>query len=134
VTGLRQQVAARAGATVERVEIMEVYLREPDGVPEAGTCTRAAVIQNTDDDVQSGIDAFTADILPQLRLQDGFSMAMLAGDRAKKIAVSVAGWRDRAAREAADAALAKARHEVVSKLGSSVVRVQLGEVIYSSKA
>lgn len=133
VTELRRQVAERAGASVVRIEVLEVFLRDPDDLPTPGTATRAAVLANDNDDVQSGVDAFTADILPQLRLQDGYRMALLAGNRAQRMAVSIAGWRDRAAREAADAALAKLRHEVVDKVGSRVVQIQTGEIIHCSR-
>lgn len=123
VEAIRRDAGEHFGGSVDRVEEWEIAVLHREHAAADGACVRCTWLQGPTDAIESTIDMFKTDVLPQVEHMDGFCSASLFIERTAGRAVSATAWDSRAAMEAGRERVNQLRTSVADRMGAQVLDV-----------
>lgn len=123
VEAIRRDAGDHFGGSVDRVEEWEIAVLHREHAAADGACVRCTWLQGPTDAIESTIDMFKTDVLPQVEHMDGFCSASLFIERTAGRAVSATAWDSRAAMEAGRERVNQLRTSVADRMGAQVLDV-----------
>ena len=124
VQSLREDASRAFGGTIDNVEEWEIAILHREHETMKGTCVRVTWLRGDPSLLDSGIDTFRDDVLPQVEQLDGFCSASLLVDRATGRLAGATAWDTRAAMEKSRDGATKIRTSTASKLEAQVEDVR----------
>lgn len=123
VEAIRRDAGEHFGGSVDRVEEWEIAVLHREHAAADGACVRCTWLQGPTDAIESTIEMFKTDVLPQVEHMDGFCSASLFIERTAGRAVSATAWDSRAAMEAGRERVNQLRTSVADRMGAQVLDV-----------
>jgi hypothetical protein len=129
-TGLRSNVAQKAGATIEEVQRYEMVLMERTGPPEPGHYVRSVRFTGDTARADEGVAFLRTTVLPQLKATKGFRALICGLDRTNGLGIVSTVWNTMADLNASDTSMAQVRQDAIGRFGARDVTIDVYEGVY----